>query len=199
MKKALILLSLLVAAIAAHAQVTLVKNHKPAGRIIWSDSTDLAAARLMQDFIVRISDAVIPVCNNSKTTPRKGDIVIRTSADPAVKEDGFRLSTAPGYLLIEGNDKGSIYGAVTVLERYLGCNYWSEEEYTVPRMSTIIIPQTVLIDNPGLKSRPKNLPTAIGYTPSTACFRRPSTARIIRNITPTSTANAIRAKPRNGV
>lgn len=153
MKKALILLSLLVAAIAAHAQVTLVKNHKPAGRIIWSDSTDLAAGRLMQDFIVRISDAVIPVCNNSKTTPRKGDIVIRTSADPAVKEDGFRLSTAPGYLLIEGNDKGSIYGAVTVLERYLGCNYWSEEEYTVPRMSTIIIPQTDLIDNPAFRYR----------------------------------------------
>ncbi len=132
-------------------QTRIVSGGRPSGRIISTDST---AAALFQDFIGRISDVTIPIVPPS-TTPRKGDVVIRRSADKSVKEDGYRISTAPGYLLIEGGeDKGSIYGVVTVLEQWLGCNYWGENEYSLPpHTADIGLPYIETVDNPAFRYR----------------------------------------------
>lgn len=153
MKTFLLTLTLLITALCPSAQTRIVKNSHPEGRIIYSDPADREAALLLQDFVERISDARIPI-KDGNVKPRKGDVVIRRTADNTVTEDGFRLSTTPGYLIIEsGNGKGSSYGVVTLLEQWLGCNYWGENEYTVPRSRDISLPLIEMTDNPAFRYR----------------------------------------------
>lgn len=142
-----------VCSISAEAQTTLVSKHRPTGRIIYTDSLDREAALLLQDFTERISGALIPMIT-SDTKPKKGDVVFRRTDDAAIKEDGFRIDSRPGFLTIESNyGKGSLYGIVTLFEKYLGCNYWSENDYTIPQMADITIPAAAFTDNPAFRYR----------------------------------------------
>ena len=144
---------LVFAALGIAAQTTLVKRGRACGRILAEDSTMMPAATLLQDFVGKISDARIPITIASGKV-RKGDIVIRRAQDTAVTEDGFRLTSAPGYLLIEGGKgHGAEYGVVTLLERYLGCNYWGERDYSTPRMATVTLPEVELTEIPAFRYR----------------------------------------------
>ena len=147
---------LLIAAICSiytYAQTTIIKNNKACGRIIYSDARDSEAALLMQDFMERISGAKIPIINTPQK-PQKGDILFIRTSNQSIKEDGFRINSCPEYLVIEStHGKGSQYGVVTLLEKYLNCNYWSEFEYTIPQLSTITIPNADFIDNPAFRYR----------------------------------------------
>lgn len=138
--------------LAAQAQTTFVKDHRAVGRIIYSDTLDRHAAEMLQDFTKRVSGEV-PVSFTS-AKPRKGDVVFRRTDNPSIREDGFRLDARPGYLTIESNQgKGSLYGVVTLFEKYLGCNYWGYNEYTIPRLSSITIPADDFIENPAFTFR----------------------------------------------
>lgn len=152
MRKLLIALIALSFSLGAFASVNPVRKGKPNARIL-CDSTTLSGAMMLRDFIGRISGASLPILSdNSK--PRKNDILFRQSSDPAIREDGFRLSTAPGYLLIESNrGNGDVYGAITLLEDYLGCNYWGEHEFSIPALSEITFPDIDRTDNPAFRYR----------------------------------------------
>ena len=149
---------------SSFAQVQLVKNSKPTSRIVvaGSDSTDMKAASLLQDFIQEVSGAQIPIVKN--TTAKKNDIAIGTAANPTLasnnsitnqlKEDGFLISTNDGVLrILSGGDKGSIYAVVTLLENELGIQYFGENEYNAPKQQTIEIPKLEIIDNPAFRYR----------------------------------------------
>ena len=102
------------------AQITLVKKHNPVARICVTGHTeaDKQAAELLQDFVKRISKANLPIVYGDKV--RKGDVVIGEMNTDA-GEDGFSLTTEGGCLYVRtGGDKGSIYGVVTLLEKWLG-------------------------------------------------------------------------------
>lgn len=136
------------------AQTTLVNRHKAVGRIIVEDTALMPAAGLLQDFVGRISDAKMPIVSGPVKNIRKGDAVIRRAADSAVTEDAFRLSTMPGYLIIEGGKgKGAEYGVITLLERYLGCNYWGEHDMTVPRAERVKLPAMNYVERPAFRYR----------------------------------------------
>lgn len=139
---------------AGLSQTTLVSDGgKRCGSILVADSESREAGELFQDFVQRITGAVMPVVMDD-SKPRKGDVVIRRTSDGDVREDGFRLSTAPGYLLIEGGEgNGAVYGAVTVLERYLGCNYWGDNEFTVPKKDEVKLPYINIVENPAFRYR----------------------------------------------
>lgn len=149
---------------SSFAQVQLVKNSKPTSRIVvaGSDSTDMKAASLLQDFIQEVSGAQIPIVKN--TTAKKNDIAIGTAANPTLasnnsitnqlKEDGFLISTNDNVLrILSGGDKGSIYAVVTLLENELGIQYFGENEYNAPKQQTIEIPKLEIIDNPAFRYR----------------------------------------------
>lgn len=149
---------------SSFAQVQLVKNSKPTSRIIvaGSDSTDMKAASLLQDFIHKVSGAQIPIVKN--TTVKKNDIAIGTASNPTLasnrsitsqlKEDGFLISTNDGVLrILSGGDKGSIYAVVTLLENELGIQYFGENEYNAPKQQTIEIPKLEVLDNPAFRYR----------------------------------------------
>lgn len=157
-----LLLSLLAIGILSpsYAQITPVKSGKPASRIVVTtdEKADREAALLMQDFIQRISTATLPI--EYGVTPKKGDILIGNGGENAsyvsdrLKEDGFLLSTEGGIgRIVSGGDKGSIYGVVTLMEKYLGVNYWGENEYSLTPQQTISLPAFTLVDNPAFRYR----------------------------------------------
>ncbi len=155
----------------ASAQMQMVKNGKAKSRIVITtgEKADSTAAELLQDFVRRISGAELPVTGDMQGLKsfRKGDILIGNGlehilfslpdggkASDGLKDDGFRLLTDNGMLRIaSGGDKGSIYGVVTLLEKYLGVNYWGENEYSLTEHTDITLPEINEIDNPAFRYR----------------------------------------------
>lgn len=141
-------------AISAHSHVTLVKDARAKGSIFAADSTHLEAANLLSEFAERISGAKIPVTLSSKPKADTHDVIIRSAQNPSVKEDGFHITTSPGHLLIEGGpDKGSTYGVITLLERWLGCNYWAADALDITESPDIMLPEIELTENPAFRYR----------------------------------------------
>ena len=135
------------------AQITLVKKHKPVARICVTGQAeaDKQAAVLLQDFVKRISNANLPIVYGEKV--RKGDVVIgETDADAG--EDGFSLITEGGCLYVRtGGDKGSIYGVVTLLEKWMGVSYYAKDAYTLQPMETIELPALAHQETPAFRYR----------------------------------------------
>lgn len=149
---------------AAAAQVAPVVEGRPAGRIVVTtgEKADSTAAALLRDFVCRISGAELPVVDGRTLAkaPRKGDILIGNGLSNAslatgeLREDGFLLSTGDGLLrIVSGGDKGSIYGVVTLLERYMGVQYWGEREYSLTPSREIRLPKIRVVENPAFRYR----------------------------------------------
>ena len=128
----------LLSATQLQAQMPLVQDGKSTTRIIIStdDTADKEAARLLQTFVKKISGAELPVLQN--VNARKNDIVIgngnqnRQIKINDLTEDGFRITNTDGILhIVSGGGKGSISGAVTLLEHYMGVGYWGENRIFV--------------------------------------------------------------------
>lgn len=140
-------------ALTATAQTTVVDRHRATGRIICTDTLDSKAVILLQDLTERVSGAHIPVVA-ANVKPQKGDVVFRRTENPEIKEDGFRIDSRPGYLTIESTEgKGSEYAVVTMFEKFLGGNYWGENDYTLPKTADITIPAVNFTDNPAFRYR----------------------------------------------
>lgn len=138
----------------AHAQMTFVKEGKAVSRIIVADKDTInrKAADLLQDFVQRISGARLPIVENAKA--KKDDIVIGQGNTEGLTEDGFRLATQEGILRISsGGDKGAIYGVVTLLDDYLGVEYYTAHTYTLEKKPTIEIPELDRAENPSFRYR----------------------------------------------
>jgi hypothetical protein len=172
MKKTLILATALATAItSASAQMSLTRNGKPTARIV-ADTTkpiDKEAAEILELFVSRISGAHLPIVAPS-TKLRSGDIVIGKGSTDGLTEDGFRLrTTQSGTLEISsGGDKGLIYGAITLLENYLGVDYFAADSYTFTPTANIVLPNIDDKQNPAFRFRQVN---NYGYT-TDSLYRR---------------------------
>lgn len=134
--------------------VDLVKNHKPVGRIVVADTIaeSREAAALLQRWAEMITGASLPVVNDRKI--KRNDLVISSTADNnAVKEDGFSLTPHKGALYLNGCQRGAVYGAISLLERNAGCNYWSEREFTAPSSPDLTFADSKTVDNPAFRYR----------------------------------------------
>lgn len=149
---------------AASAQVAPVVGGRPAARIVVTtgEQADSTAAALLRDFVGRISGAELPLVDGRTLAkaPRKGDILIGNGLSNSrfvtdeLQEDGFLLSTDDGLLrIVSGGDKGSVYGVVTLLERYLGVQYWGENEYSLTPSKDIRLPKMRVVENPAFRYR----------------------------------------------
>ncbi|MGM9758909.1 MAG: DUF4838 domain-containing protein [Parabacteroides sp.] len=144
----------LLVVLQSEAQITLVKNARPASRIVVAggQEADRQAARLLQDFVGRISEATLPIVEQQ--TAKAGDIVIGQGDSSGLTEDGFRLATQDGILYISsGGDKGSIYGVVSLLEEELGVAYYAAHAYTLEKRKTITLPALNRMSNPAFRYR----------------------------------------------
>lgn len=136
----------------ASAQLTLVKDGKAVSRIVLSEKSEInrQAADLLQDFVQRISGASLPIVEGKA---KSGDVVIGGKSAEA-GEDGFTLCTEQNQLKItSGGDKGSIYGVVTLLEKYMGVSYYAYQAYTLTPSKTITLPKIHLSETPAFRYR----------------------------------------------
>ncbi|WP_455593214.1 DUF4838 domain-containing protein [Bacteroides sp.] len=149
----LYIILLLLATTCVHAQITLVKAGKPVARIVTENNpTDQRAATLLQDFVQRITNAQLPIVTG--ISPRKGDVLIGQGNTEGLTEDGFRLATDNGKLFISsGGGQGSIYGVVTLLEKYMGIAYYAANTYTLEKRSTLAFPELNCSENPAFRYR----------------------------------------------
>lgn len=154
MRRVIFLLFAIMIAECAFCQVKLVDERGKTGSIIVADPTSVnkKAANLLQDFARRITGRTIPIANKGVKC-KKGDVVITTSVSDDITDDGFRVNTTDGCLRIEGKGKGAIYAVATLLEKYLGCNYWSADEVDYPHLTSITLPKLDFIDNPAYTHR----------------------------------------------
>lgn len=153
----LVFLSLSISNISAQ---TTVQNGKPKGRIIITTNSipEKKAAELLQDFLQRISGTKLHIVEN--ITSNRGDIVIgnenpnKSVSTKDLTEDGFRITNSDGILrIVSGGGNGSVYGVVTLLERFLGVGYWGEHEYSFQPQKTITFPSIDIAENPAFRYR----------------------------------------------
>lgn len=142
MRTLFITIILFASSLCVSAQMTIVKNGKPATRIVLADDNAMnrQAAELLQDFIKRISGTEVLLETKTITKTKTGGIIIGGTTDEAT-EDGFLIDCHDGNMTIKsGGGKGVLYGVVTLLEDYLGVKYYAKEFYTLTPSKTITVP-----------------------------------------------------------
>ena len=153
---AILLLCVIFSVSLDYAQTTLVENAIPRSRLILlnNHSEERTAALILQDFIKKISAAELPILANNESL-HPGDIVINNAdGDAALTEDGFHLTcSGNGLSISSAGGKGVIYGAVTLLEQYLGVDYFGEFESNYPQQKTIMLPAIDRMENPAFRYR----------------------------------------------
>lgn len=149
-RKVLTIAFLITTAFAGFGQVVLVKDGKPSGRIIISSKAgieEIQAAKVLQDYLERMSGAVLPLMDDS-IHPRKNDVLVgfvKQSILPGkawadIAEDGVLIQTKDDRLFISGGGgKGVLYSTYTFLENYLGCRKYTTEPAMVPKRKTISV------------------------------------------------------------
>lgn len=137
------------------AEVTVVKNGKPLGRIVCLTDDDATrnAAELLRRFVSEVSGASIPISYNHNISPKKGDVLIGETCNAG--EDGFRLLTRDGILhIMNGGDKGAIYGVARLLEDYIGVHYLASNYYQIDEhRKTVTLPEFDRVVTPAFRYR----------------------------------------------
>ena len=146
---------LLIPIINSFAQIEIVKDKKPRGRIILNNN-DTAAANLLNRFIEKITTTTLPVINNSQSY-KKGDIIIsgNNKNDNTIREDGFKLTSNDEYFqIIGGIGNGAINGTIAVLEDYLGVRYYAANALVLSEKKNLLLPVNInRIENPSFRYR----------------------------------------------
>jgi hypothetical protein len=149
-KLQLILISIFFVAAVQAQQFTLVNNSKSKCRIIIPEKGNVAeiqAALVFQDYIKRISGAVLPIVSDI-SKPENNEILIgkvnreeyRDVPVDKLEKDGLYIrNTGKKLVIAGGTEKGVLYGVYAFLENYLGCRKYSSAVTYVPKQKTIIL------------------------------------------------------------
>ena len=108
------------------------------------------AAQVLQNYLMQISGAALPIIPaNQHRSPYEivlgqNERIDELSTDinyPSLKEDGFIIKTDSSRLIIAGgNEKGTLYGVYSFLEKYLGCRMYTPEVKIIPEKKQIRLP-----------------------------------------------------------
>src|SRR5919112_239505 len=107
------------------------------------------AAAVLQDYLMKISGAALPVISSDKyRSPyeivlgqnERIDHLSLPISYAKLKEDGFTIVTDSSRLIIAGgNEKGTLYGVYSFLEKYLGCRMYTPKVKITPKQKQIIL------------------------------------------------------------
>ena len=116
-----------------------------------SSEYETKAAAILQDYLISISGAVLPIIGADKARSRfeivlgQNDRIDELALDINFNElqaDGFLMQTDSMRLIIAGGSgKGTIYGVYTFLEKYLGCRMYTPTVKVIPNQKQIVIGQ----------------------------------------------------------
>jgi hypothetical protein len=144
--------------------LTIVKDGISKSRIILPSKPtviEIQAAKVLQDYIERISGAILPIAGDS-VKQHDGEILIGNVNRPALNDvpkeeldkDGIFIKASSKNLLITGGtDKGVLYAVYTFLENYMGCRKYSSKVTYVPKKKTIVLPAIKDIQLPAFSYR----------------------------------------------
>ena len=137
------------------AQIQIVQNAQPTGRIILNNQ-DTAAAHLLNQFVYKITGTMLPVINNSADY-NKGDIIIATTDDnnTAITPDGYKLSSNNRYLKVTGgNGKGALYAIVHLIENFFNVQYYAANALAYSQRHDLSLPENIhILENPSFAYR----------------------------------------------
>lgn len=124
--------------------------------IILAEDTPInrTAGQLLQRFFAEAwSDYSLKF--DPKEEASAGDILIGANDTEGLTEDGFRIRTVDGVTRISsGGGNGAIYGVCTLLERYLGMEYYADDVYDLPHFESFIrLPEIDIAENPAFRYR----------------------------------------------
>lgn len=104
------------------------------------------AALLLQKYILQISGATLPV----GLVTGEGANAIYIQEDAGIPNpDGFTIETKEKNIFIRGGSrKGCVYAVVSLLEKYMGCRYYSPSYKFIPSSKDIRLPQINFTDEP---------------------------------------------------
>jgi hypothetical protein len=107
------------------------------------------AASVLQKYLLEIANAAIPIVAADQSRSRYEIVLgqnerldeLKIGLDlNTLKEDGFLIKTDSMRLIIAGgNEKGTLYGIYTFLEKYLGCRMYSPQVKMVPKQNRIVL------------------------------------------------------------
>jgi len=136
----------------APAGIVLTDNEMSRYRIVVPSAateSEKKAATVLQDYLLQISGAVLPVIAADKhRSPYEIVLGQNERLEQAgvsinlntLKEDGFVIRTDSMRLFITGgNEKGTLYGVYTFLENYLGCRMYSPKVKIIPKQKKIVL------------------------------------------------------------
>ncbi|MEO7962070.1 MAG: DUF4838 domain-containing protein, partial [Ginsengibacter sp.] len=107
------------------------------------------AASVLQDYLIQIAGVALPVITADRhrsafeiilgQNERLDEIAVGINYNE-LKEDGFIILTDSLRLIIAGgNEKGTLYGVYSFLEKYLGCRMYSPKVKIIPKQTVISI------------------------------------------------------------
>lgn len=154
MKKALILLTFVLALLPAAAQVRIVHKGQMTGRFIPGHAGGTAAEREAVDLAAHFSVAEgLTKTNTWSKVIRKGDIVLCETDEESFGEDGYRLVIDNRNVRIYGKGKGLVYGTAEFLKQYVGIDYWGNGESYEPLHEELVLDPVDKIVKPTFRYR----------------------------------------------
>jgi hypothetical protein len=130
--------------------IVLAENQSSLYRILLPSSpseNERRAADVLQRYLLEISGAALPILKADQHRSRyeivlgQNDRLDELSAPVnfnVLGEDGFVIRTDSMRLIIAGgNDKGTLYGVYSFLEKYLGCRMYSPRVKLIPRRDRV--------------------------------------------------------------
>lgn len=143
----IILIGLAVCACHYLDPVKLVTNGKSEYTILTATTNskqEKRAAELLQKYIEQISGCKLPIVSK----PKNSEKVIFIKETIGFKYDGFRIRTEnSGAISIEGSNKGCIYGAIAILDKFMGCHLYSPHFKIIPSRRSIAFPIINMADS----------------------------------------------------
>ena len=127
--------------------IPLVKNGKSDYAIIVAPNAtarEKRAVSLLQDYVFKISGYKLP------TATKKVINAVYIKMGASIKHpDGFSINTTGQDIVIEGGiHKGCIYAVISLLEKYMGCHYYSPTFKVIPASKNIDLPSIHFSDEP---------------------------------------------------
>jgi hypothetical protein len=159
--------------ISAHAQqLALVKEGKSDYRIIIPERAnviEIQAAKVLQDYIQRISATEIPIeSDNIRTTDneiligRVNRVEFKDVPVEKLAKDGLYIKyTGKKLVIAGGTEKGVLYGVYTFLEKYMGCRKYTSTVTVVPKQKSIVLSAINDVQVPSFDYRDNYYPDVI--------------------------------------
>ncbi len=133
-------------------EMFIVKDGKSDFAIVTEDNPDeciVTATEELQTYIKKISGAELEIKKETEVTAEDKMIIvgeteigqsIKEFNASEIKEDGFRLYSNGTQLIIFGEDsRGTLYGAYSLLEDYLGVRWFTPRLEKVPESKNLVI------------------------------------------------------------